>query len=938
MRAYIDTNPGRVCSITQYSPTSEKIALFRSLFRGREDLYLRRFVNRKMSKEGYSIACSNEWVWGICEKPKVKCAECKYRRFLPITDRVIQWHLMGVDELGQDFVMAIHPMLLDERCFFLVVDFNQSTWQSDALAFLKTCRAFNVPAALERAVLSHNGRIWLFFSEAIPASLARKLGSYLLTETMEHCPEIGLNAYDQLIPNQDTIPHSGFGSFVALPLQKMVRESGKSLFIDDTFTPFSDQWAFLATLNKLSLCEVEALVERAIARGRILGRHFRVPDEEEPPSSSRSKFFHSYPKITDLPKELEVVVGNEIFIPKKILPPALYNQLIRLAAFPNPEFSRNQAMRLHVSGTFRMISCSSDHPQHIGIPRGCEEELYRLFSELNIQLTVREELQRGIALDVAFIGELREEQKIAAEELLKTDLGLLSATTAFGKTVIGAWLISKRKVNTLILVHRKQLQEQWIERLSTFLNLPKDSIGRIGGGKSSLKGLVDVAVIQSLSRKGNVDERISQYGHLIIDECHHLPAFSVEQIVKASRAKFITGLTATVARKDGHHPIIFMRCGPIRYHVDAKLAAAQRPFEHTVFVRPTKFCSSSPVDQNNVRRRFHELYEELIEDEARNRMICDDLLAAVQQGRSPILLTERNRHLDTMYHLLVPHIHHLIVLRGGMTSKELMAATQQIATIPIEEPRVLLAMGRFVGEGFDDPRLDTLFLTLPISWRGTIAQYVGRLHRLYAQKREVQVYDYADLEVPVLEKMFNRRCQGYEAVGYRVLIPASAVVGWPTDVPLPVDPAWKANYAGSVKRLIRDGVDLPLAHLFNEVAGVIAKDAEGIERARSASERFLFHRLETLPETRGLFKLNQELDIPFGGWGQMEVDLLCQSAKLVIELDGAQHLDSVEAYRRDRRKDVLLQERGYRVLRFLTDDLGKYLDEVLDTILRNLSL
>jgi very-short-patch-repair endonuclease len=272
-----------------------------------------------------------------------------------------------------------------------------------------------------------------------------------------------------------------------------------------------------------------------------------------------------------------------------------------------------------------------------------------------------------------------------------------------------------------------------------------------------------------------------------------------------------------------------------------------------------------------------------------------------------------------------------------MSSKEITQATDRMAATPADEPRALLATGKFVGEGFDDARLDTLFLTLPVSWKGTIAQYVGRLHRLYAHKQEVQVYDYADLGVPMLERMFNRRCQGYEAVGYKILLPASAIPGWPSEVPLPVDPAWKADYVGSVKRLVRDGVDMPLAHLFVHVATILPSEADGVERARSATERFLFRRLETLPQTIGRFKLNVELDIAFDGWGRMEVDLLCADTHLAIEIDGAQHLGNAEAYRRDRRKDQLLQERGYTILRFLAEDVGKRLDDVLDAILRALT-
>jgi very-short-patch-repair endonuclease len=374
----------------------------------------------------------------------------------------------------------------------------------------------------------------------------------------------------------------------------------------------------------------------------------------------------------------------------------------------------------------------------------------------------------------------------------------------------------------------------------------------------------------------------------------------------------------------------------VRHRVNAKEQAAARPFEHTVNVRPTDFRPLRAANPD-ARMQFQELYGELIADEARNQLICDDVIAAVKEGRSPIVLTERNDHLNYFAGRLTSIVPHLVVLRGGMTRKRLEAATAQLQSIPHNEERVLLATGRYIGEGFDDARLDTLFLTLPVSWHGTIAQYAGRLHRLYDTKREVRVYDYADLNVPMLSRMFDRRCKGYEAVGYKIQLPGSAVPGWPAEVPLPVDPQWKSQYAASVRRLVRDGVDPPLANLFVHVAKSPDLSVEGVNRARSATEAFLFRRLETLPETAGRFRLNVELPIPFDGWGKMEVDLLAAATRVAIELDGDQHLADADAYRRDRRKDMLLQENGYLVLRFLAEDVGKRLDEVLNGILRGLS-
>ena len=926
-------------AVDRLSPSEAKIALFRALFRGREDVYARRFENLRTGKSGYSPACGNEWVPGVCEKPRIKCAACHHQRFLPMTDNVIRWHLSGRDDTGRDFVMGVYPLLRDETCFFLAIDLDKQTWRTDARAVMETCRRLNLPAALERSRSGNGGHIWLFFEEAIPATLARKLGAHLLTETMDHQPGIGLDSYDRFFPNQDTLPQGGFGNLIALPLQNVPRERGNSVFLDDDFAPCADQWAALSAIRQIDRTTIETIVSLAERKGRVIGvRFFPMEDDDAqpwltPPSRQRKEL----PCDGRLPKQLELILGNQLYIAKdQLTPPSLQNRLIRIAAFQNPEFYKAQAMRLPTFGKPRIIACAEDHPQHIGLPRGCLDEVQTLLADLGIGVTLRDERRRGEPLDVAFHGHLHPEQEAAAGAMLAHDTGVLSATTAFGKTVIAAWLIARRGVNTLVLVHRRQLMEQWVERLATFLSLPAKEIGQIGGGRKKPTGSLDVALIQSLSRKGVVHDLVADYGHLVVDECHHLPAASFEQVVRQAKSRFVTGLSATVARKDGHHPIIFMQCGPVRHRVDAREQAATRPFEHTVYVRPTDFRPMG-VASDDRRVQFQELYSELIVDQVRNRHICDEVLRAVYEGRSPLVLTERNEHLDTLAERLSNAVQNLVVLRGGMSRKVIGQVAASLAAIPEHEPRVLLATGRYIGEGFDDARLDTLFLALPVSWRGTIAQYVGRLHRQHHRKREVRVYDYADLNVPMLARMFDRRCRGYEAVGYVILLPASAVPGWPVEVPLPVDPQWKNDYTASVQRLIRDGVDAPLANLFTHVARPVTAEAEGINRARSATEAFLYRRLQTLPATAGRFRLNADLRIPFNGNGRMEVDLLYEEARLAIELDGAQHLDSPEAYRRDRRKDMLLQQHGYFVLRFLAEDVGKQLDTVLDAIHRTLS-
>jgi superfamily II DNA or RNA helicase len=850
---------------------------------------------------------------------------------VPVTDEIIRFHLSGKDHAGQDFVAGVYPMLADETCYFLAMDFDKESWREDVLAVMETCRLLDLPAALERSRSGNGGHVWLFFSEAVPATLARKLGSCILTETMERRPELGLASYDRLFPNQDTLPKGGFGNLIALPMQKGPRENGHSVFVDDTFTPFSDPWSFLSGIGRLSRDRMESIVSDAEERNRVMGIRFTLATEDEPePWNSPPSRRHREPPVTGpLPNEVEMILGDQIYLPKPPLPPSLRNRLLRLAAFQNPEFFRAQAMRLPTYDKPRIIACAEDLPAHIALPRGCFEDVLTLFKGLGIKPIIRDERVAGIALELQFTGTLRPEQETAAAAMLAHDTGVLSATTAFGKTVLAAHLIAARGVNTLVLVHRQQLLEQWIERLSSFLGMPATSIGRLGGGQRKLNGKIDVALIQSLGRKGVVDDRVAEYGHLIVDECHHLSAHSFELVARRAKARFVLGLSATVARKDGHHPVIFMQCGPIRHRVDAKQQADARPFNHHVIVRPTGLRPTAEPDPDR-RLEYQNLCSDIIHSEKRNLMIRDDVVSSLREGRSPLVLTERTEHVAVLSDLIRPHTPHVIILQGGLGRKALREAMARLTAIPDDQSRVVIATGRFVGEGFDDPRLDTLFLTMPVSWRGIIAQYAGRLHRLHDGKREVRIHDFADLDIPMLSRMFDRRCSGYEAVGYTILLPASALPGWPTEVPLPIDPVWKTDYAASVRRLIRDGVDAPLGNLFLTASHPTDDHA----RARSASEAFLFRRLQSLPETTGLFRLNVKLPIPFDGWSEMEIDLFSADLNLAIEIDGPQHFSDPAAYRSDRRKDALLQENGCHILRFLAGDLGKHLDATLDAILR----
>lgn len=746
--------------VTNGSTPSEKVALFRSLFRGREDVYAVRWEGRG-GRSGYAPACRNEWTKPVCRKPEIKCNACEYRELLSVTDQVIFDHLAGRHTAG------IYPLLQDETCWFLALDFDKKSWQDDAAAFLETCGEMQIPAALERSRSGNGAHVWVFFEKPIPASLVRNLGTYILTRTMEHRHQIGLDSYDRIFPNQNTLPKGGFGNLIALPLQRVPRNKNNSVFLNEEFELYPDQWFFLSTLRKMQFSEVEAIVRDASHNGGVLCVRNSTEDEvnnsapwELPPSKRIPEKNIQCP----LPFVVRVVQSNLIYIEKDSLPSAFLNRLMCLAAFQNPEFYKAQAMRLSTFGKPRVISCAEDFPSYIGLPRGCLDEVIELFETHDIKIDLIDERFPGRRLDVSFQGELNVLQKKAAEALEAHDIGVLSAPTAFGKTVLAAWIIAQRKVNTLIMVHRRQLLDQWRERLSSFLNIPIESIGQIGGGKDCRTGLLDVGTIQSLIRKGVVKDLVADYGQVVVDECHHVSAVSFEQVLKQVKARYVFGLTATPVRKDGHHPIITMQCGPIRFRVNPKKQAALRPFEHVIYPRYTNFV----VTEDAQKKGIQEIYTALIKDESRNDLIFDDILMSLERGRSPLFLTERTEHLEYFADRLQGFSRNILVFRGGMGKKQRQDLRLQMASISDDEERLIIATGRFIGEGFDDARLDTLFLAFPISWRGTLQQYAGRIHRLHTNKKFVEVFDYVDINVPVLMRMYEKRMKGYSALGYQV--------------------------------------------------------------------------------------------------------------------------------------------------------------------------
>lgn len=744
-------------SINNQSSSEDKVQLFRSLFQGREDVFAIRWVG-KDNKSGYSPACYNDWKHVVCGKyKKISCANCENRKLIPLDDKQIYRHLSG------EIIIGIYPLLEDDTCKFLAIDFDKKGWQEDVKALIEICQKYHVPAHIEISRSGNGAHVWFFFDERISAGQARRLGTILLANAMENRHQIGFDSFDRMFPNQDTMPKGGFGNLIALPLQKKAREIGNSEFVDHQLNRVEDQWNFLAQVEKISKHRINSILSELPAGHGSMGLSQITTsevDESMPWESNKAQ----PEEFKDLPSQIKIILSNMIYIEKAGLPQKLMSSIIRLAVFQNPGFYRAQAMRMPIYNTPRVINLSSETDEYLVIPRGCLEDLSKLVQNLGM-MQIRKDLRfSGEKISATFIGKLSSDQLLAGSTMLEHENGILSAITAFGKTVVAIWMVAQRQINTLIIVHRRQLMNQWVEQLKCFLNEPE--IGQIGGGIDKRTGKIDVAIIQSLTHKHEVKELVKDYGLVIVDECHHISAFSYEQVLKSVRAKYVYGLTATPVRQDGHHPIVYMQCGPIRYKVDSKSQLQQMTFAHRVVTRRTNF---SMIKQGEVEEtKITDIYQALIEDTKRNDMILDDIISAIVAGKSPLVLTERTAHVEFFTQKLEGFSKHVIALRGGMGRKQLKAAMDKLHSIPEEDERVIIATGKYIGEGFDDSRLDTLFLTMPISWKGVLQQYAGRLHRAHDNKTEVVIYDYVDINEPMLANMFRKRMKGYKGMGYAI--------------------------------------------------------------------------------------------------------------------------------------------------------------------------
>lgn len=733
---------------SSYSP-EQKIAIFRSLFRGRTDIFATRWQN-KQGRSGYSVACNNEWVQGVCNKPRVKCQDCNHRQFTEPNDQTIYQHLAGQKVVG------LYPLMHDSTCYFLVADFDKGQWQEEVKAMSVACSSFEIPHVIEISRSGNGAHLWIFFKDKVPAKEARLLGFGLLDKAMEVYPNLSFDSYDRLFPNQDVLPEGGFGNLIALPLQREARISGNSSFVDADLNIIPDQWQYLAQVDFISHQNLIKLLTLVLPSSMLFKEQEVI--EQRPPWEITAK---EKPFVLDNPpKTIVLTLANHIYFDLSELPSALVARLRRLASFSNPVFFKTQALRFSTHGIPRFISCARIEQGYLALPRGCLDEALSLLGEHRIEARIDDKREVGTKLKVKSLVQLRKNQQAAVTAMSKHDAGILHAPTAFGKTVTAIGMITKRKTNTLVLVHSRQLLDQWKERLNSFL--PRTEVGVIGGGKKKPTGVIDIATYQSLINKkdNTVSELVQDYGHVIVDECHHVSAPRFEMVLNEVRAKYVLGLTATPERQDGHQKIIFMAAGPIRYKVKN---TSKDKFEQQVIVHQLYGTPPRQLIQPEERPKISDAYRWIMENTERTQRIIDDVLDCVQQLKHPIILTERREHAESINAVLLEKGIDSVLLKGAMRAAERKTTEERLPSA-----QVVVATGKYVGEGFDLPRLDTLFLAMPIAWKGSLAQYAGRINRESDGKEQVTIHDYVDCSLSMLQRMFNKREKSYKAMGYRL--------------------------------------------------------------------------------------------------------------------------------------------------------------------------
>ncbi len=734
----------------------EKINIFMDYFKGRDNIYAYLSIDKTDSSKKYYIPkCANEWNKNICNKTMgKKCKNCSYWEDKPVDKEVIRNHLFN------NITVGIYPMLEDETCYFLAFDFddkkNENSIKEDVLAFASVCDKYNVPIAIERSRSGKGIHVWIFFKNNIKAITARKMGSLLLSKTLEIRDNLKIDSFDRMFPNQDTMPNGGYGNLIALPFQSEPSKYNNTVFLDRNFIPFDEQYSYLSKIRKMDYDEVCNVI-KVLSENTIDISSESIEIKKEIKDKQKNDF--------DFPRNISVVLNNMVCIDKANLSSSVKSCFRRLATFANPEFFKKQRMRLSVHNVPMVIDCSKENDKYLMIPRGKFEYLCELCNENNVKMNIIDNRNCGQKINIKFNGKLRNEQKIALNEMLKYENGILEAPTGFGKTVICCKLIEKRNVNTLIVTFNLSLLKQWKERIKEFLNI--DDVGQIGGNKNTLTNKIDVASIKTIYNDGKFTDIVKNYGMIIIDECHHSSAYTYEAALNMMTAKYVYGMSATPEKENGHTPIIKMQCGDIRYKVNMKEYNKKLNLSMKVY---RKNVHLNFVNKNITDYKINEIYDLISKDVIRNNIVVNDIETEFKKGKNILVLTERIEHLEYLYERLLNITENIIIYRGGL-GKKIVKKYDEMNSNIIEnnENKIIIATSSCIGEGFDDSSLEVLFLTMPISSINRIVQYTGRLHRKNENKKEIIVYDYVDDNFSMIRNMFLKRKKAYEKVGYEVV-------------------------------------------------------------------------------------------------------------------------------------------------------------------------
>ncbi len=785
----LEKNESQEINIKEELITKELVQFFYSMFKGRKDVYSLRSgkPNAKTGKHGYYTQCENFWKDGLCGKKdgkNTKCQSCPNQKYKPLTGDVIYAHLTGVKKDCSD-VVGLYPVWPDGTCNYLVFDFDNHDdnsdsvkWQEEANALRAICADNDVPCLVERSRSGKGAHVWIFFEKAISIKKARTFGAALLDKGAESVNQMSFETYDRMIPAQDKLPEGGLGNLVALPLQGRAVKTGNSVFVDKDWNPYHDQWSVLKNTGKLS----EAVIDEKLSSW---GNKYNISNSEsdneaplqlsinETPWENRSGFEKS-----DTEGLVRIVLADKVYVDKTGIKPKLQNKIRRLAAYNNPEYFRNQGMGISTFGIPRIVYSGEDTEQFIVIPRGCLNKLCDNLKAASIDYSLDDKRNNGKEINVSFNGTLYPEQQDAVQSLSGHDIGVLAAATGFGKTVVGSYLISERKVNTLILVHTSEIMQNWINDLERFLVINEDYpkyttktgrvktrkslIGRLTGPHNSLTGIVDVAMVSSLGSGDEIKPFVKEYGMVIMDECHHGAAESIEAVLSEVNAKYVYGLTATVKREDGKDKTVLMQFGPVRFRFTAEDKIRLQGMEHILEPRFT------PIISTKGKLTSNEAYEIVVNSDLRNSIIASDIESCVTQGHTPLVLSKRKAQLDVLFEKVKDKANHVLVLTGGKKQSERKEIREQLSSIPESESLIILATGQYVGEGFNCSRLDTLFLAMPIAWDGNVEQYTGRLNRSYEGKSKVTVIDYVDHHIEMFANMYNKRLRTYKRIGYEL--------------------------------------------------------------------------------------------------------------------------------------------------------------------------